>query len=109
VARWLPPGTGPLKRGTDRIETAARLFLLVAVLAAAPTALLVTTVVRGHLATVATEQAADRGPVRATLLADPPRRTPSASAAAIANAPVARRQWETGWLAVEPGWTAQHL
>lgn len=63
-------GSGPLKRGSDRLEFASRLLLLLTLLLAAPLAVAVGhTVAAGLDATVA-QQAHDRFPGRATLLSD---------------------------------------
>lgn len=71
IVRWILGGAGPLKRRTDRIESGFRIFLLVAVLAAAPVGVVVGGAVKRHDAAVAAGQARDRRPVQAAVLADP--------------------------------------
>lgn len=63
-------GSGPLKRGTDRVQLVARLLLLVSVLTAIPIALAVVTANYSQGLTVAAAEAAERQQVTATLLAD---------------------------------------
>ncbi len=53
-------GTGPLKRGCDRLEVASRVLLVLVVLLSVPVALAVGTVVRGDLQATAERQAAER-------------------------------------------------
>jgi hypothetical protein len=65
-------GSGPLKRGSDRIQFAARVVLVILVLTAAPAALAVATATAAHTRSIAEEQAADRHLVAATLLEDAP-------------------------------------
>lgn len=68
--RWLLGGSGALKRGTDRIEAASRLFVLLAALTAVPGALLIAGAVRGHLEAVAAAEASVRSAVVAHLVHD---------------------------------------
>ena len=63
-------GSGPLKRGTDRLQLVARLLLLVTVLTAIPVALAVMTANYSQGLTAAATEAAERHHVTATLLAD---------------------------------------
>ena len=63
-------GSGPLKRGTDRLQLVARLLLLITVLTAIPVALAVVTANYSQGLTVAAAEAAERHQVTATLLAD---------------------------------------
>lgn len=72
VTRWVAGGRGPLKRGTDRIEALLRLLVIVAVLGAAPVAVLTGRVVHQHGTSLAAEQARDRHEVRGVVLVDPP-------------------------------------
>jgi hypothetical protein len=65
-------GSGPLKRGSDRIQFAARVLLLAMVLAALPVALAVATATATQTRSVADEQAASRHQVTATLMEDAP-------------------------------------
>jgi hypothetical protein len=60
-------GSGPLKRGSDRVQFTARLVLLLVVLVSVPVALSVGTVVHERLQAVAQEQPA--GPTRVTAVA----------------------------------------
>lgn len=90
--RWLLGGSGALKRGTDRIEAASRLFVLVTVLAAIPAAFLISGAVRGHLEAVAAQQAAARHPAAAHLLHDVGASDPSYDAAGLVPT---RVRWTT--------------
>jgi hypothetical protein len=65
-------GSGPLKRGSDRVQVAARLLLLTLLLLAAPIAMAVATVTGSQTRSLANSQAADRRQVDATLVADAP-------------------------------------
>jgi hypothetical protein len=64
-------GSGPLKRGSDRLEFAARVLLAVLVLLSVPVALAVGTVVRSELQAVADQQAEQRTRTTAVALAEP--------------------------------------
>ena len=66
--RRLLLGVGPLKRGTDRVEMASRLFVLLLVLATAPVALASTHATQRHLATVAAQETAERHAGRAVIV-----------------------------------------
>ncbi|MGY1792469.1 hypothetical protein ACI796_00645 [Geodermatophilus sp. SYSU D00525] len=70
--RWFTLGSGPLKRGTDRLEVLGRLAVVLALLAAAPLAVAVTTATQHSLEAQADAQAAERHLVRAVLLEDAP-------------------------------------
>lgn len=72
LVRWVVVGTGPLKRGTDRVEMLTRLLVVAAVLCAAPAALLVGASVHGSLLAAARGQAAQRHEVTAVVLTEPP-------------------------------------
>jgi hypothetical protein len=63
-------GSGPLKRGSDRIQFGARVLLLVVVLTAVPVALAVATATATQTRSVADAEAADRHQVTATLAED---------------------------------------
>ena len=63
-------GSGPLKRGTDRLQFVARVLLLITVLTAIPVALAVVTANYSQGRTVAAAEAAARHQVTATLLVD---------------------------------------
>jgi hypothetical protein len=64
-------GSGPLKRGSDRLQVLARVLLVLALLTAIPIALAVVTAAYSHGQTVAAAEAADRHQVPAKLLDDP--------------------------------------
>lgn len=70
AVRWFTVGSGPLRRGTDRVQALSRVALLVIVLAAAPVAWWAATLTGHHLAAVATEQAHARHRTDAVLLQD---------------------------------------
>ena len=63
-------GRGPLKRGSDRVQFAARLVLVLIVLVSVPVALAAGTAVHERLQSVAEQQAAERIPVTAVALED---------------------------------------
>jgi hypothetical protein len=65
AVRWFVLGSGPLKRRSDRIQMVGRILLTLSLLAAAPLAVLGSSLVRGHLEAVAREQALDRHAVSA--------------------------------------------
>jgi hypothetical protein len=64
-------GSGPLKRGTDRVEMTSRLLLLLALLLTAPAAALCGIAAHGHLLGIARVQVAERHAVSAVVLTDP--------------------------------------
>ncbi|MGY1726397.1 hypothetical protein ACI79J_05450 [Geodermatophilus sp. SYSU D01062] len=70
--RWFTLGSGPLKRGTDRLQVLGRLAVVLALLAAAPLAVAATSGTRHSLEAQAAAQAAERHLVRAVLLEDAP-------------------------------------
>ena len=70
AVRWFTCGSGPLKRGTDRLQLLSRLLLLVVVLVAAPTALWLGHRTHERLAAEAARQAAVREQVQAMVLED---------------------------------------
>ncbi|MGZ4506246.1 MAG: Rv1733c family protein [Blastococcus sp.] len=63
-------GSGPLKRGSDRLQVALRLLLLAVLLMGIPVALAVGTAAHSQIAAEATVQAASRFRVTARLTAD---------------------------------------
>jgi hypothetical protein len=63
-------GSGPLKRGSDRIQVGARALLLALLLAAVAVSLAVATAAATQTRDLADDQAASRHPVTATLLHD---------------------------------------
>jgi hypothetical protein len=72
VLRRFTLGSGPLKRGSDRLEFLARVLLACALLAAAPISLAVATVTYTQAQDQAATEAADRHPVTARLVEDVP-------------------------------------
>jgi len=70
VFRQLRPASGPLHRGSDRLQAFGRLVTALLVVAAVPIAIVVGLTVAGHLRTVAAEQAVSRYQVSARLLED---------------------------------------
>jgi hypothetical protein len=72
VLRRFTLGSGPLKRGSDRLEFLARVLLAFALLAAAPISLAVATVTYTQAQDQAATEAAARHPVTARLLEDVP-------------------------------------
>ncbi|MGY1660902.1 hypothetical protein ACI78Q_06720 [Geodermatophilus sp. SYSU D00705] len=63
-------GSGPLKRGSDRVEVAGRLVVAASLVVAPPLAVAATTVATDHLESLAAVQAAERHPASAVLLED---------------------------------------
>lgn len=63
-------GSGPLKRGSDRVQMVARLLVVLAFLAAPPLAVLAATGTATHLQHLAAAQAADRYRANAVVLVD---------------------------------------
>jgi hypothetical protein len=80
-------GSGPLKRGTDRLQLAARVLLVLTLVTAIPIALAVLTASYTQGRAVAAAETAERHQVTATLLADATASTDSADPEA-ATAPV---------------------
>src|SRR3954453_7526767 len=80
LLRWFVLGSGPLKRGSDRLQVLARVLLVITVVGAVPVALAVVTATFSQAQAAAAVEAADRHHVRATLLTD-------AAAAQHAGAP----------------------
>lgn len=78
LCRWFRLGRGPLVRSTDRAERVARLFLLLAILSAAPVGVLTGRAVLRSEADAAAQQARLLHQVQATALTDPRIRNPSA-------------------------------
>lgn len=94
LVRWVVVGTGPLKRGTDRVEMVTRLLVLVAVVLALPAAVGSGMSLHGRLVAAAQEQAAQRQQVKGIVLTQPPTATdtPAADGPATADVPV---RWVT--------------
>jgi hypothetical protein len=63
-------GSGPLKRGCDRVQMVARLLVVLAFLGAPPLAVFAATGTARHLEHLAAAEAADRHRVRAVVVAD---------------------------------------
>jgi hypothetical protein len=76
--RWFTLGSGPLKRGSDRLQVAGRLVVVLALLAAPPLAVAATTVTTAQLEARAEAEAAERSRVDAVLLEDAPEAAGSA-------------------------------
>ena len=70
--RWFTLGSGPLKRGSDRLQVAGRLVVVLALLVAPPLAVAGTAVTTAQLEALAAEEAAERTHVDAVLLEDAP-------------------------------------
>ncbi|MGY1708800.1 hypothetical protein ACI8AC_04750 [Geodermatophilus sp. SYSU D00758] len=70
AVRRLTLGSGPLKRGSDRVEVLSRLVLAVVLLLAAPVALTVATTTATDLRATAEQEAATRTRVLAELVED---------------------------------------
>ena len=70
--RWFTLGSGPLKRGSDRLQVAGRLVVVLALLAASPLAVAATTVTTARFEARAEAGAAERSRVDAVLLEDAP-------------------------------------
>lgn len=84
-------GRGPLKRGSDRLEFAARLVLVLVVLVSVPVALAVGTVVHEHLRATAEQQAAELTRV---------------TAVALEGAEPVQEGLSSGWFRTSARWTA---
>jgi hypothetical protein len=84
-------GRGPLKRGSDRLEFAARLVLVLVVLVSVPVALAVGTVVHEHLRATAEQQAAELTRV---------------TAVALEGAEPVQEGRSSGWFRTSARWTA---
>jgi hypothetical protein len=84
-------GRGPLKRGSDRLEFAARLVLVLVVLVSVPVALAVGTVVHEHLRATAEQQAAELTRV---------------TAIALEGAEPVQEGRSSGWFRTSARWTA---
>jgi len=65
-------GSGPLKRGCDRVQVAARCVVVLALLLAPPIAVATAGAVTAHLQAVADAQARERSRIQAVLLQDAP-------------------------------------
>jgi hypothetical protein len=84
-------GRGPLKRGSDRLEFAARLVLVLVVLVSVPVALAVGTVVHEHLRATAEQQADELTRV---------------TAVALEGAEPVQEGRSSGWFRTSARWTA---
>ncbi|NYJ07537.1 Rv1733c family protein [Petropleomorpha daqingensis] len=87
-------GSGPLKRGSDRLQLVARLVVVLSVLLAPIVAVATAGAVTTHLQAVADDQAAERSHVRAVLLEDAaePSRGPDYTEVSTLTVPV-----RAGW------------
>jgi hypothetical protein len=85
-------GSGLLKRGSDRVQFAARVLLLILLVTAAPVALAVAGATGSQTRSLANAQAAARHQVGATLLADAP---PAGDAAHPELRSAVRASWTT--------------
>jgi len=73
--RWLRRftlGSGPMKRGSDRVQVAGRIVVVVSLLVAPPLAVAATTVTTHNLEVLAAAEAAERSHVAAVLLENAP-------------------------------------
>jgi hypothetical protein len=70
--RWFTLGSGPLKRGSDRLQVAGRLVVVLALLTAAPLAVAATIITTARLEALAEAEAAERSRVDAVLLENAP-------------------------------------
>ena len=68
AVRGFTLGSGPLKRGSDRVQMVARLVVLLAVVAAPGFAVAAATATTAELESVAAAEAAERQPARALVL-----------------------------------------
>ncbi|MGY1785134.1 Rv1733c family protein [Geodermatophilus sp. SYSU D00698] len=92
--RSCTPGSGPLERGTDRLQVLGRLAVVLALPAAAPLAVTATTTTRQSLEAQAETQAAERHRGRAVLLEDAPAALdPEGLGDRVAGAVPARATW----------------
>jgi hypothetical protein len=104
-------GSGPLKRGSDRLQVAARLVVLLSLLLAPPLAVATAGAVTAHLEAVAHAEAGERSRVPAVLLQDAaePTRGPDYTDVSTRTVPV-RAEWplpgggaREGLVPAEPG------
>ena len=72
LLRQFTLGSGPLKRGSDRLQVAGRLVVLLALLVAPPLAVAAMAVVTAQLEALAVAEASERTHVDAVLLEDAP-------------------------------------
>jgi hypothetical protein len=70
--RWFILGSGPLKRGSDRLQVVGRLVVVLAMLTAPPLAVAASIVTTTQLEALAEAQAAERSRVDAVLLENAP-------------------------------------
>lgn len=110
MVRRFTLGSGPLKRGSDRLQFLLRLALLLSVLAAVPIALAVATATWTDLRVTADRQQATRHGEEATLLRDAPLASATGQtvvpAAVSWTAPDGTRR--EGWVPVPPGMRSGH-
>ena len=78
LLRQFTLGSGPLKRGSDRLQVAARLVVVFALLVAPPLAVAAMAVVTTQLEALAVAEASERTHVDAVLLEDAPEAPPAA-------------------------------
>ncbi|MGY1704817.1 hypothetical protein ACI79C_09600 [Geodermatophilus sp. SYSU D00697] len=93
--RWFTLGSGPLKRGSDRVEFLARLLVLAVVLLSVPVALAVGTAVRSDLASAAARQAGELTRTSATALVDADGYAASTPPASHGHGSVVPARWTT--------------
>lgn len=116
LLRQFTLGSGPLKRGSDRLQVAGRLVVLLALLVAPPLAVAAMAVVTAQLEAVAVAEASERTHVDAVLLEDAPEAPPAAGSGegseervtvpARAVWPVQGRGEREGLVLVRPGTAA---
>ena len=92
AVRWFTCGSGPLKRGTDRMQLLSRVVFLVIVLAAAPTALWLGSTTHERLVAEAARQAAVRDRMQAVVLKDTEPASPGPGAPSAVRTTA---QWST--------------
>jgi len=102
AVRGFTLGSGPLKRGSDRVQMVARLVVLLAVVAAPGFAVAAATATTAELESVAAAEAAERLPARALVLEDAPARADSAGYGTASTVP-ALGQWTSRDGAVHQG------
>lgn len=93
--RRLTLGSGPLVRGTDRLQLLSRAVALLATLVAIPVALCFAAGSRTHLEAVAAAQLRDRLQVDAVVLQDAPTRHPDMDGGEDALPEFVRGSWST--------------
>jgi hypothetical protein len=91
LLRWATLGSGPLKRGSDRLEVLARVLLVCCLLAAVPVSVAAGTAARVQAGRQAAADAADRHQVRARLVEEV-----TAAVGEIGDGRL-RAQWTARW------------